>query len=290
MLKKIFLYLFTIAAAFAAVNDVLPTDYIATAPGSTYATLYSYNRTYDGPYAKRHKITQDTVDYSILALRLSHSMLIDHRQIAPMIILPYGFASSHGQILPNFIGEKTYGFGDMRLGTTIWLKNNNIEKEFLAVTATVGIPTGKYDRKQSLNIGEGRYRAILSAGYIKRLISSNSGELFLEISPELAYYWANKDTQARTVVQKPTYSITEYLRYRPRPTYSIFIGAQHNFGGETLVNGTPQDNEPDNQKLMIGGAIFAFDTQIMLRYGKDVSVQSGFRLQDELLLRLQKKF
>jgi hypothetical protein len=291
VVKKFFLYLiFFCISIFAAVNDVVPTDYMATESGSTYMTLYGYERIQDGPYSKNNKATPDLLNSAISILRISHSLTIDNMQVTPMIVIPYATASSHGQILPHAIGEKTAGFGDIRIGNTVWLKKNSIEKEYFAITTTISIPTGKYDKKQSLNIGEDRYKAILSAGYTKRIASSNNGELFFEISPEIAYYWASKDSQSKTVTQKPTYAVTEYIRYRPRPIYSVFIGAQQNFGGETSINGAPQNNEANNQKLMIGGIVFVFDTQIMLRYGKDVAVKNGFGLKDELLLRLQKRF
>jgi hypothetical protein len=289
--KKFLYFLFLVStASFCAVNDVVPTDYVATKPNSTYLTVYSYSKLMDGPYAKKQKLTADSVSSNIAVLRITHSVIINNYMVSPMVIIPYAVSNSHGQTLPSAIGKTADGFADLRFGATTWVKNDDANKEYIGITTTVAIPSGKYDKKQSLNVGEDRYKAILSAGYVKRVINNDTGEFFVEISPEIAYYWASKDQYARTVVQKPTYALTEYIRYRPQPSYSVFIGAQQNFGGETLVNGTPQDNEPKAQKLMVGGALFVFDTQLMLRYGRDVSIQSGFRTKDEFLLRIQKRF
>lgn len=275
---------------FGAVNEVVPTDYITPEINSTNITLYGYHKTMDGPYSKQQKLTADSVKTNIFALRIGRTAMIGGYAVSPTLVAQYASSRAYGRFLPRAIGEKADGFGDIKLGVTTWLKSDKIDKEYFAITPIITFPTGQYDKKQILNIGENRYRFTINAGYIKRVANTENGELFVELSPEIAFYGDSKDKLERELKQKPTFALTEYIRFKPREYYSIFFGAQQNYGGETLLNKTPQNDAPDNQKLMIGGAARLFGSQVMLRYDRDVSIKNGFRASDGVLLRIQKAF
>ena len=170
---------------------------------------------------------------------------------------------------------------------TTWLFNDPENMRYFALTPMISLPIGTYDASRAMNIGENRYKATLSAGYIDRFLYGQYGELFAEFSLEFAYFWENSNAKGYILTQKPTYALTSYLRYRPIPIIGVFRGYQINGGGETSLSGIPQNDTQNTQRWMIGGALFTFGTQIMIRYSQDIKIDNGFKTNDQIILRFQ---
>ncbi len=98
------------------------------------------------------------------------------------------------------------------------------------------------------------------------------------------------DHHSKKIKQDPSFALTSYLRYRPIPIVGIFAGYQINRGGETFVNDVGQNDEPNNSKLIFGGAIFLYGTQIILRHAQDLQIENGFKTNHQTTLRLQWNF
>lgn len=273
-----------------AQNDVFPTDYVANKPGDIVTTLYFKESEGNGYYRNDVKLINDSVAITTQVLRFVYTTKVFGYTSALLGVGAYAKTEFDGPVVERLYPKSTSGIGDMRFGITTWLLNNSAEMKYFAITPMISIPVGSYDPSRSVNIGENRYKAALSAGYVNRFMNNEIGELFLELSPELAVYGDNNDARGKKIEQNPSYALTGYLRYRPMTMMGIFTGYQINRGGETILNGVEQNDQPNNTRFMLGGAIFLYGTQIILRHARDTHIQSGFKTSDETTLRLQWTF
>ncbi len=278
------------ANSFGAVNDIFPTDYVSNNVGDTVATLYMRNSDSKGVYKNGKQILNESAHAQIDALRLSHTVNTFGYNTAFVGVITRAKVKFEGAFLEATNKQYNSGYADSRAGLTTWLVSNNAKMEYLALTTMVSLPTGQYDGNKAFNIGENRYKAIVGGGYVNRFMDNNIGELFFEFSPEVVYYGANNKFQGKKLEQKPSFSMTGYLRYRPVTSAGFFIGGQTNKGGETIVNGKPMGDSAGNTRIMGGVAVFVLGTQVVLRGAKDIGVYNGLRNTNEVTLRLQKTF
>jgi len=273
-----------------ATNDIFPTDYVANRPGDTLATLYLKNSSSSGYYKDKTKLLNDSLSMQIMALRVGHTIDILGLTTSLVGVGIYAKSIFDGSVVESLYPKSTSGAGDLRLGATGWLVNDSKNMEYLALSSFVSLPTGSYDAARSINIGENRHKGIFTVGYVKRVLRGNNGELFLELSPECTIYGKNSDAKGKTITQKPSFALTGYLRYRPVPWVGMFAGYQTNQGGESYIDGAAQNDTQNNQRVMLGGSLFAYNTQIILRYAKDTVINTGFKTGSETTLRLQWNF
>lgn len=290
MTKSFIVFLCSASFLLAAQNDVFPTDYVSNKPGDIVSTLYLSESDSHAYYRHNRQLLSESAETSLQALRLGYtSELYGYTTTFTFV----GFHASNtfdGPILESLYPKTTSGYGDVRLGMTTWFLNDKENIHYFAITPMISIPVGTYDSSKPINIGENRYKGTLSAGYVNRFWHGENGELFLELSPELALYGDNNNAQGRTIKQDPSYALTGYLRYRPIPTIGLFTGYQINRGGETTINNVKQDDQPNNSKIMFGGAVFVLGTQIILRHVHDTHIENGFKTDKQTTLRLQWTF
>ncbi|MNI94376.1 hypothetical protein D3C73_1524700 [compost metagenome] len=63
------------------------------------------------------------------------------------------------------------------------------------------------------------------------------------------------------------------------------------WGGESEVNDAELDDKPGTQKFTIGTSYFVTpSTQLMFNYGRDTSVDNGFKESDRINLRIMQMF
>ena len=63
-----------------------------------------------------------------------------------------------------------------------------------------------------------------------------------------------------------------------------------NHGGETILNSVVQNNAPETTKMMIGGAVFVYGTQVIVRHAEDIFIENGFKMCRQTTLRAQWSF
>lgn len=274
----------------AAVNDVFPTDYVALPEGFNTATLYYFDRTQTGPYSNGQNLRDWKTHASIAALRLTRSMKVAGMSVSPMVVVPYSDSSISGGAIPATVQLSTAGMADSRVGATLWFYNDAALRRYLAVNATLVMPTGSYDPNPNilLNPGENRYRQVLSLGWIHGF----GDNLTLDVTPEIAWYGDNANFQgSKHLEQAPTYALTGYLRYQFTPDWRAFVGYQANHGGETRINAIAQKNAINSNRLYLGGTYRLTPTSFAdFRYTQGLNFVNGFVLRDELALRINKLF
>lgn len=280
----------TALPATAAVNDVLPTDYVALQEGTTNLSLYAFNQRLSGPWRDGNLSLRGELDVNLVALRLSRTFSVGEQgkyALAPVIVLPWADGEARG--LPALpFGRQASGQGDLRVGLSFWHHIDRVNREYSTLTVFAMLPTGDYNPSQLLNAGENRTKLVLSAGWLRQL----GARWVLDIGPELAFYGDNRAYLGNRVLsQDPSFALTGWLRYRITPALQWMNGAQLNRGGASYANGTLATGAPNNTRLSTGLLLHtSSQQQWILRYSRDVSADNGFRLENELMLRYSVSF
>lgn len=270
--------------AFAALNDIFPNDFYALPAGRGTATAYLYERQQVGTYAKGRQVGDFQGNSMIAALRLSRYYTVGDWKLAPVLVASAADLQLAGASIPSTVDKHRSGWGDLRLGGTAWIIDNPQSRHFLALNLMTVWPTGGYDKRELANPGENRRRQALTLGWIRGL----TGNLTLDLSPEIAWYGANKESfpGGVEVKQERTLSLTGYLRYRFNPQWHAFVGGQLNEDGKTRINGVDQDNPIQGRRIFAGGSyVFDPDNTVNLRWATDHSVTTGLKTDNEFTLR-----
>lgn len=280
-MKNLFLSLFLINISYSAVIDSIPTDYIAIKPGMSVMSINYLNRNSIGPYNNYDKSTNDSISQNTTYLRFNYGSQIGNYITSYGIAIPYSNIQTNGETLSSFIGKESVGLNDITFSSTLWLISNRKTKKYLGISLILVTPTGEYDNKQLLNIGENRYKYILNAGYISPVTEN----ITFEFSPEIVFYGDN-NSSVKNVEQKPSYAINTNLRYKINKSYETFTGYQYSHNSETTVNDIEQKNNFSSNKYSLGMLYHTEKfNQFMIRYAKEDNKKFGMKINDEFLIR-----
>lgn len=280
------------ALAVAAVGpahavDVDAGDYTALPAGTNLALVYYQQATRDALYASGKRVPIDAgLDSQVGILRGVHFTEIGGYIVDPQFLLPFGRLESKDDLSP--MGSAS-GVGDLILAATVWLVNRPDSGTYFGITPFLYLPTGEYDRKDALNLGENRWKFALQAGFITKL----SENFTLDLVGDVTVYGDNDKFGAAgvTMKQDPAYQVQGFLRYHLSPGLDLRAGVSHSFGGETRVAGVDQHDRLETTKATLGSAWFVTPSvQLMFNYGRDLSVRSGLREDNRFNLRLLKVF
>ncbi len=276
--------------AVAAVNDVMPTDYVALPGGATNISLYALQQRQSGPWRDGRRTSNGELDITLLALRVSHPFSVGENgryALAPVLVLPWADGESSGT-LPAVFGRNASGQADVRLGLSFWHHIDRANREYSALSVFASLPTGDYNPAQILNPGENRTKLVLSGGWLRQL-----GKRWVtDIVPEVAFYGDNRAYLGNKVLsQDVSYALTGWLRYRITPALHWMGGAQINRGGASYTDGVLSTGAPNNTRVSTGLLLFTAEReQWIVRYARDAATDNGFRLDDEITLRYTVSF
>lgn len=267
--------------------DVDAGDYTALPADTNLLMGYYQYATRDALYTDGHKASIDAgLDSHVGILRGVHFTEIGGFIVDPQFLLPMG--KLEGKDDTSALGD-TSGIGDLILAATVWLVNKPESNTYFGITPFIYAPTGSYNRKDALNLGENRWKYALQAGYIKGLTSN----ITLDLVGDVTVYGKNDKFGAvnATLKQDTSYQFQGFLRYHMSPQWDLRAGISHTLGGETSVDGVDQDDRMSYTKMTLGTAWFVTPSlQLMANYGRDLSVKNGFKEQHRVNLRVLKAF
>lgn len=276
-----------LASGSAMAIDVDAGDYTALPAGTNLAMGYYQFATRDALYADGDKAPIDAgLDSHIGILRGVHFTEIGGYTVDPQFLLPVG--KLEGKDDTAGLGDAS-GIGDLTLAATVWLVNEPESNTYFGITPFVYAPTGSYDNKDALNIGENRWKYALQAGFITGL----TPDISLDLAGDVTFYGENDEFGAgnATLKQDPSYQFQGFLRYHMSKQWDLRAGVSHTLGGETKVDGIDQDDRMSYTKMTLGTAWFATPSlQLLANYGTDLSVKNGFKEQHRINLRILKAF
>lgn len=277
----------TLAAPQAHAVDVDAGDYTALPAGTNLAMLYYQYATRDGLYAQGNKAPMNAgLDSHVGILRGVHFTEIGGYIVDPQFLLPFGRLEGKDDL--SALGSAS-GVGDLILAATVWLVNRPQTGTYFGITPFVYAPTGNYDHDDALNLGENRWKFALQAGFITKL----SDKVSLDLIGDFTLYGKNDEfgPSKATMKQKPSMQFQGHLRYHMSDSWDLRAGLSHSIGGETELAGVDQGDRLRTTKVSVGtGWFMAPDLQLLVNYGRDISVRNGLREDDRLNLRVLKVF
>ena len=267
--------------------DVDAGDYTALPADTNLAMLYYQDASRDELYSGGNKVAGD---YSLASdvgiLRGVHFTEIGGYIVDPQFLLPFGTLDAGKDIAA--LGEES-GVGDLILAATVWLVNKPKDNTYFGITPFIYLPTGTYDNKEGLNLGENRYKFALQAGYITNL----TDDISLDLVADVMLYGENDEFGATkdTMKQEASFQLQAFLRYKMNPGWDFRVGLSQTFGGETEVNGAKMNDTAEITKINVGTSYFVTPSvQLLASYGRDLAVENGFSEDNRLNLRILKVF
>lgn len=280
----------TVAApAYAQAVDA--DDYPAGAlpEGTNLALVYYQHVDRDQINADGRKVADGNLISDVAILRYAHFVKIGPFIADPQFLLPIGRLRGSGA--QNGLGSSGTQVGDIILAATVWLYNDPKAGRFFGITPFVFAPIGNYDRNQSLNLGENRWKFTGQAAYVTPIITK---KLVAQISADATFYATNNDSGAASqrLTQKPLFQLQEWLMYRINGTFDVRLGSAQLWGGRQELDGLRLSNSrTETISLKAGvGWNFAKSWNLLTIYGRDGKTENGFRERNRINLRLLKAF
>ncbi|WP_027015724.1 transporter [Comamonas composti] len=276
----------TLLCGPARAVDIDAGDYTALPAGTTLGMVYYQHATRDKLYADGEKVAvRPRLSSDIGIVRGVHFMRLGDYVIDPQFLLPFGRLSASRDIAA--LGSNS-GVGDLTLAATLWLTEPG-DKEHLGITPFIWLPTGQYERSNSLNLGENRWKAALQVGWIKPLGS----RLTMDLAADVTVFGKNDDfgPGGATLKQKPQFQFQGLWRYHLSDASDLRLGLSYLNGGETRVNGQDQSDRQAATKISLGTGVFVTPkTQLVATVGRDLHVRQGFKENARINLRLLQVF
>lgn len=265
--------------------DIDGGDYTPLPDGTNMALLYYHHGYSHNAYSHGRNVgggTHLTQDTGIL--RAIHFMDVGGFTIDPQFLLPFGHLE--GKQAGADLGTGN-GLGDLILASTVWLVNNPASRTYFGVTPMITLPTGDYDKNDALNLGENRHKYTLQMGLSQGL----TDKLTVDAAFDGTHFGDNDHYAGNSMLeQRSLYQGQVILRYDILPNLDVRTSYSRQFGGEQFVDGVSQ-GRPGESKYSVGAAyMLPSKTQLILGWGRDTSIDNGFKTQNQLSLRIAQVF
>lgn len=265
-----------------------PGDFEVIPGGINVAMIYYQHAERDSLYTQGNKVPGNyklTTDIGIFRyirpVQLSPSVTLDLN-----VIQPFGHIDSKGSL--SALGNAS-GMGDLTLGPVLKFLLDPVTRDVFSIAPFIVIPTGKYDRDDSLNLGDNRWSGILQLAYVKHFFTRWA----LDTVGDVTLYGPNDEAAVTggKLKQDPRYEVQTHLRYILSPSTTFSAGLGHYEGGETELNNVSRDDKLKTTYGRMSVTHFVDKTsQLQLMLGKDLNVENGFKENMRINLRIAKIF
>jgi hypothetical protein len=261
--------------------DLEPGAYTALAPGRNALGLFAVHTERDARYVDGDKLPgKMSLDTNAIQMRFLHYLEYRGHTVAPGFIASCGQTRAGGDIAA--LGTAR-GCVDPILGMAFWALNRPAEKRYLAITPYVSVPVGNYDKNKTLNLGENRWKLGVNSGVILPL----TGKFLLDLVGDLVWHGENDEYLGNhRLDQDVILNAQIHLRYLISPVTRVSASYLHDWGGETSIDGTVQQNAKYQGRYRIGAAHFLNpEHQLQLEVGADTHVENGYRENARIIAR-----
>ena len=221
--------------------------------GTTINALFYFYSERDKQYLHGQRVLNHPhLDSGIWVGKFSHYFKLGENTANLALILPAG--SLHGGKDTLALGRAS-GVGDATLVGGYWFVDKPETRKYVGITAFFTLPTGTYDKRKALNLGENRWKAVLQGA----VNAGVSPKVDIDLDADVAVYGHNDEFGAAgaTMTQDPSYQFQTFLRYHFSSAFDVASGVSYVWGGETQVNGIRKYNAARTSKLVLfGGYMF----------------------------------
>lgn len=272
--KKTFLAVVTSMLSISTYAiDVDAKDYLPAPDGTNVFLFYGQYAQRDALYAGDKKVEGDPKLESTVGLfRFVHFTKFKDYVIEPQIIIPVGKLKASKDI--SALGDSSGVLGDIILANTVLLFNEQEKGKVWGVTPFLTLPTGSYDKDDTLNMGENRYKFTLQTS----LVNKFTDKLGTDLSADVTFYGKNDDYgQDSTLEQDPGYQLQADVFYQIQNNYDLRAGISYLNAGKTEVENVTAD-AAEQTKIWLGSQInLNPKSSLILTVGRDIKVENTFR-------------
>lgn len=274
---------FLIHHAYAV--DVNVGDYTALPKGSNVGVFYYQHGEMDGYYQDGNK-TKAKSRSDIGIARFIHYTDIAGMRATPQIIIPVG-SVRNTHIAGHDLNDAS-GFADPIIASAFWLINqpeNGLSGRYLALTPFIYLPIGQYNKHDSVNLGENRFKFDLQMAWVQPIYN----KLAFEFYQDAIWYGDNDEAGNgnQTLEQDTSYQTQVNLRYDLNQLQRVAFGYAANYGGNQSLDGINLHQDMKKQQLRLEyQQMINPKTQISAQVISDTQVESGFKKDLGLNLRL----
>ncbi len=268
----------------AGAQEIEPYDFVPLPAGTNLAIgYYVYGHNTEFNLAHGPTIKDSGLEVNLGIARYVHFVDVAGHPAGFQIVQIFGSESAahiDGQRLGSAFGAQNVG-----LSAFIWPYVNTATKTNFNVTGWIYPPTGTYDKRSPINVGDNRWRGNLQLG-VSQGITDN---LAFDLDFDTQFYGDNNNDFPgnRRLSQDPTYRAQLWVNWRWNPAFSTSIGYEGFFGGSQQVNGFFAGTKTEEQRIRANAALFLTPRlQTMIELNHDVKVTGGFKQDFGTTLRV----
>ena len=282
-MKKISVCLFAVGLFFSVVCMAVPTiaraqmagdpkGFLPLPDGSNMALLYLRHISADTYSSNHNKTSNNDYDYNYGFFRAVHFGKLAGMPVQYNLIVPSG-----RKVQEKPLGATRYkssGLGDASVKVYVWFLDQPKIKTALGWAITA--PTGEYHNENGgVNMGTNKW------GYGPELGIAYSpfNKWLLEVHETATWSTNNNDygMSHQKLATDVLFNTTTHLTYSINKNFYLAASYYWLRGGENQLEGVRRNNDIATHGVFFTGQIkFDFPFQILLQYGRDLSVKNGF--------------
>lgn len=195
------------------------------------------------------------------------------------------FGSLNGGRIGNQRLGNASGAQNLTLSAFFWPIANATSKTYLLSAAFLYPPTGSYDRRAPLNVGDNRWRGTVQFGLNQGIVDRLSFDLGVDVT----FYGANDQAFPgdRQLTQDPSTRVQFWLNWAWSPKLTTSVGWLGQFGGRQYIDDSFNNVRTGTQRIRAAALYFVTPTlQTALELNHDVAAHGGFKEDFGAVLRL----
>lgn len=282
--------LLLVTAPLLFAQTLAPRAYVITPEDSNVFTLTTSLYRGDILFDNSVPIADASGTISLTVPTFYHSLSFLGRSANVAVGLPYAVGSFRALVVDQQIDTYRSGLGDAAVRFSVNLMGGPAmklpeflkwkQKRLLGASIVVQAPTGQYDSRLLINIGNSRWAIHPELGYSERhgswLVDVYSGVIFYTKTPE--FFSHNNfvpGTQERT--QEPIEIVEGHLSYDFKPRLWVSLDGNFWYGGRSSLNGVQNRGSlQKNSRVGATAAIpialhqslkFSYDRGAVIRFG-----------------------
>ena len=272
------------AATRARAQEIEPYEFTPLPAGTNLAIgYYVYGHNTDFNIARGPTIKDSGLEVNIGVARYVHFIDIAGHPAGFQVIQPFG-SESAAHIDGERVGS-AFGAQNIQLSAFIWPYVNTATKTNVNLTGFIYPPTGTYDRRSPINVGDNRWRGDVQLGLTQGITEN----LAFDASFDVQFYGDNTEyfPGNTRLSQDPTYRAQIWANWRWNPAFTTSLGYEGFFGGSQQLNGFFNGSKTEEQRIRANAALFVTPRiQTMLELNHDVKVVGGFKQDFGTTLRV----
>jgi len=223
------------------------------------------------------------LDIKLSIARLAHYFDIGHTLALIEVLQPIGTLDDARIAGQRF--KHSSGFGDTTFAAVIWPVNDKEKQTYLGLTLYLTVPTGKYDKLQTINLGGNRTvydpEIALHQGIGKHWSLDLTGDVIL--------YGDNQAAGAlgtQTLTQKASIQAQAFVNYAWGSGFTTSIGYQGFRGGKQKLDGIDNGQKTQFDEVRFVASKFITPKfQLLGELNHQFNVDGGFRQKVGFLVR-----